>query len=213
MIRELFSKIMNEYFNIKTRVSYSALSKEFGLIRNGVVRMEYGSDVTVAGFSPIDDYEFLYNTRLVKDPSITTDKNFLKFNKGERLSIIAHELGHYDFYCNAPSSECLRRRMLWNITHYMDRDYLDSLLEGGADIKVLEYLTRYKYDDKRTARLKKWNLMKELHADNKAIDSGYGKELLSMLKKAHKKWRSRLADENVIIKRIKNLEYKMEMKE
>lgn len=213
MVIELFSRIMDEYFSIKTRASYSELSKEFGLIKNGAVRMEYGSDVTVAGFSPIDDYEFLRNTRLVNDPRITTDKKFLKFDKGERLSIIAHELGHYDFYCNAPSPGCLRRRVLWDLTHYMDRDYFDSLLVGGADIKVLEYLARYMHDDKRRARIKKWNLMKELYADNKAIDSGYGKELLSMLKKAHKKWGSRLADKNIIIKRIKNLESKLEMKE
>lgn len=213
MIRKLL-KILNTditdlYFNWKTRKYYPEISKEFSLIKDGTVKMKYGTYVSVAGLSPIDDYEFSYNARLVKKPTIITNNGFLDFDNAEKLSIIAHELGHYDFYCNAPSLGCVKRRVLWNSIYYTDRDYFDYLLANGADIKILDYLSKYIHNDKRKARIKKWNLLKELYADNKAIESGYGKRLLDVLNKLYERFGLRITDKDVVLKRIKNLEEKL----
>ncbi|MBM3199554.1 hypothetical protein FJZ53_01365 [Candidatus Woesearchaeota archaeon] len=222
MIKKL-SKILNTdikdlYFSWKTKKCYPKLSEEFSLIKDGTVKMEYGSYITVAGLSPVDDNEFSYNYRLVKKPVLITSRLFLDFNNPERFSIIAHELGHYDFFCNAPSLECLKRRMLWGLVHYyMDSgyfgslysDYLVSLSAEGMNTKILDYLSKYVHNDKRKERIKRWNLLKEVYADNKAIDSGYGKALLDVLNNLHEKFGSRISENDVLSERIKNLEEKL----
>lgn len=209
MIYKLFSNIRDKYFNIKTRVSYPTLFKRFPVIKNGEVKLEYASDAYIAGFSMFDNYELFCHNRVVKHPVLTINSSLYKLNKDETEPVIAHELGHYSFFQNI-SPEKLRRRALWAMAYEFNFNKPKFLhcLDDVTDPASIRYLLRYMEDGKRIARLEKLKFMKEIYADNKAVESGCGNGLLVFLKKIYEK-NDTLFDNELLHERIKNLESKL----
>ena len=182
------------------------LFKKFPAIKNGEVKLEYASNANIAGFSMFDNYELFCHNRIVKHPVLAINSSFYKLNKDEAEPVIAHELGHHYFFQNISPAK-LRRRALWNMVYKYNSKFLQCL-DDVTDPASIKYLLKYRQDEKRMARLEKWDLLKEIYADNKAAESGNGNDLLKFLKKYHEK-NNPTTDNEMLHARIKNLEEKL----
>jgi len=112
----------------------------------------------------------------LKGITICASDNYFTLPFDEKLSGIAHELGHVKHDTKSLNPKRLYRDDEWS-----------------KQVFGLNSLPPHK-----AARIRKWALMRELYADAQAASKGYGMSLLSVLK------RLKPSPENVA--RIKNLE-------
>lgn len=119
----------------------------------------------------------------------------------EKEAAIAHELGHYVHNVkksyNAKRAERMRG---WNKSLKM---YASKSLKEMLDLDERE---KHKFE-----RLEKWYIMKEIDADNKAANAGYGKPMLLTLKKLSKNKYEHISPvyQKEMTMRINNLEDKI----
>lgn len=99
--------------------------------------------------------------------------NYFKLPFEEKLGIMAHELGHVQHRTRTLNPKRMYRHLKW----YRNLEDAVALSE----------------------RLKKWKLLKEIDADTQVANKGYGKGLLSFLKRISPVTQN-------LNKRIKNLE-------
>ncbi|MBM3199558.1 hypothetical protein FJZ53_01385 [Candidatus Woesearchaeota archaeon] len=92
-------------------------------------------------------------------------KKFLTLSKGEMRAVIAHELGHYERL-----KDYSRKRFI--LTNLRDEEFFNYAKEGKTQGKY-----KHRFD-----MLKKWSLLHEIDADNKALKAGYGEPMLNILK-------------------------------
>jgi len=122
-------------------------------------------------FQPLEKERYLKSITIY-----ATDKYFtLSFE--ERLSGIAHELGHMLHDTKVLNPKKLYRDELWS-----------------KQLKDLSNVSKYKAE-----RLKKWAMLREVHADTQAAIRGHGEGTLTILKRLQPKTKE-------IHARISNLE-------
>lgn len=111
-----------------------------------------------------------------------------------REAIIAHELGHYCQITKNFNARRFKRQVRWaecSDFYYNHRDITD----------VLKFLNKKHVH--REKRVQKWFIMREIYADNKALEAGYGYGILSLLKS----YRGIYFDSKESDERINNLEH------
>ncbi|MBM3199555.1 hypothetical protein FJZ53_01370 [Candidatus Woesearchaeota archaeon] len=130
-----------------------------------------------------------------KDPVVLVGRIFFSLEDSEKEAIFAHELGHYCTMRNY-SVERLKRTSMWT--------YRSSFYEASHALAN----KRFSHEIKR---LQKWTNMREIDADNKAAEAGYGKEVLQALKKTcEESWENcSMIGQNSLLARISNLEKKL----
>lgn len=211
---KLFDKMREEFAEKHVRKLYSKVVKRFLNINRDDIKVEYLPDYDYVGISVLDYYKLIIMDELVKKPTLKAGPDFLRFSEEEKEATIAHELGHYEHDIKG-MPEGIKRRTLWAVTirlyHQIDDPSTLDTLAGLTHIKTesAKRILNFFNKESRFARLQKWNQMCDLDADNKAIDAGYGKGLLSALRKIYDKEYPRIVRPDYLLERIKNLEEKV----
>lgn len=133
--------------------------------------------------------------------SLVIGLQFYLLTDEEKEAAIAHELGHYIHHVKKSYNAKRVERMLgWNKSLKM---YSFKSLKEMLDLNEGE---KHRFE-----RLQKWYIMKELDADNKAINAGYGRSMLLTLKNLSESEYEHIGPvyQKEITARIKNLEEKL----
>lgn len=133
--------------------------------------------------------------------SLVVGLQFYLLTDEEKGAAIAHELGHYIHYVKKSYNVKRVERMIsWNKSLKM---YASKSLKEMLDLNERE---KYRFE-----RLQKWYIMKELDADNKAINAGYGKSMFYTLKNFTEREYEHICPvyQKEMTMRIKNLEGKI----
>ena len=180
---------------------YSKVVEKFPEIKESKIKLSYSGLFDYVCFLIIDEKKFIEEKKVVIDPSITTGPKFFDFTEEEKETSIAHEIGHYARYKKNLNKKKIKQTLKRNSTvqQYAYNSAFQLLEERGFEA------------DHKLRRLKKWYLLEELYADNKAIEAGYGKPLLKILQKHFANYFSNLSSfhKKELDIRIKNLEEKL----
>lgn len=165
---------------------YSKVLKKFKSIELGELKMLYLQDLDKYAELSAGEYGSF----------IVIGRKFFSLGKREMGAVIAHELGHYKKIRHYSHDRFI-------ITNLRDEELVSYAKQG----KNLPETYNHRFE-----RLKKWCLLHEIDADNKAAKAGYGKPILNILisfAKAyeHKELHHILKEQ--IDDRIKNLEEKL----
>ncbi|MBM3199559.1 hypothetical protein FJZ53_01390 [Candidatus Woesearchaeota archaeon] len=107
------------------------------------------------------------------DPSIRLGNQFLMLTPNKKRTVMIHEIGHYIHKLKKhPSIERAKRlsRFTNEANFYNSHPYISSAL------RFLSSKEKHKM-----GRLQKWFIMKEVYADNKTFEAGYGEHMLELL--------------------------------
>lgn len=178
---------MTESKTKQLKDEYLKVVKNFRDVKPGDIKTEYLFQMPdYLGLFPLINDEGRY------EPIIIAGRYFFEVDKKKRAACLAHEIGHH-YRCKDYTSKALQR-----VTqHYSE---IPCYMEHHAD--VLGH---------RMERLRKWSLAYEIYADNKAVEAGYGKPLLSFLQKIISEYYEFLPfiAKSTSKDRIKNLEEKI----
>lgn len=133
--------------------------------------------------------------------SLVVGLQFYLLTDEEKEAAIAHELGHYTHHV----------KKVYNINRIRKFQEWNKNLKMYASKSLKEMLDLDKKEKHMFERLEKWYIMKELDADNKSINAGYGKSMLLTLKNLSKSEYEHIEPvyQKEITIRIKNLEDKL----
>lgn len=166
---------------------YSKVLKKFKSIELGELKMLYLQYLDKYAILSAGEYESF----------MMIGKRFFSLGKGEMGAVIAHELGHYE-----KTRHYSRDKLI--ITNLRD----EELVSYAKQDENLPEAYRHRFE-----RLKKWCLLYEIDADNKAVKAGYGMPMLNILEsfaKTDKYENMPKILKDQIDDRIKNLERKIE---
>ncbi|MBM3199560.1 hypothetical protein FJZ53_01395 [Candidatus Woesearchaeota archaeon] len=129
---------------------------------------------------------------------------FFLFKDREMEAGIAHELGHYEHAMKSYNDNRILR-----MKRFFEQTAKYAMPNLSTSIKLL-FNKKHKH---RWKRLQKWYIMKEMYADNKAFEAGYGAYVLADLKVLMPFLYSQKGTSELTFKeteaRIKNLEEKL----
>lgn len=210
-----FLEIINKYMSRSLKKSYLEVVKKFPSIQEEDISIIYKPGEYVA-IRFKDLFELVYGGRSTKKAVIYFDPYFSKVycREDEAKAIIAHELGHYEHKTRG-SLKAFRRRMLWDLVYDTfhevhsgnNKIMLENLRISNSSLD--KYVFKQLQDEKRLARLEKCQQLEELYSDNKTVEAGYGKAMLSVSKKMFNRDKD-LGPDPFFEARIKNLEEKLE---
>ncbi|MDP2908872.1 MAG: hypothetical protein Q8N77_03625 [Nanoarchaeota archaeon] len=148
---------------------YRKVVKKFPEIDEKDVSITFDFFAGYVAFTSIDAKKFILNGEVVVKPTLYVGPNFFLLSDREMEMAIAHELGHYKRE-RGYSNNVLRRK-----TNFI------KTMHNYSSMHLEDYLCACKKEGHKIERLKKWNMLNELYADNEAVRAGYYKELLSFL--------------------------------
>lgn len=128
--------------------------------------------------------------------TLAAGNKFLTLPENLKESIIAHELGHYCHVTRRYTPEKDLRYKKWIF-------YLNFYYKHKTATDILKFFS--KKHRRRAVRIERWYLLTEIHADKKALESGYGQGIIDALKF----FKDFSSDKESVDKRIKNLESKL----
>ncbi|MBM3199564.1 hypothetical protein FJZ53_01415 [Candidatus Woesearchaeota archaeon] len=166
---------------------YEEVVKKFPHIKESDIKPEFDPDYGVCGLGYKLDLNNYHDWET--DYLITAGYSFFEMPKDLQEGVLAHELGHY---CHAAKHQNFMRF----VRH---RRWINESKERLTN-KMPESKGTH-----RDTRMKRWYLLSEMHADNKAFEAGYGKQLLDALKFL----RSTSLVKEYVDKRIENLELRL----
>lgn len=152
-LKEILDLIKEKFPEVKVEIEHECVDKNTCplYVRIITTRIYFPGFV----FSPLEKERYLKSVTIC-----ATDRYFtLPFE--ERLSGIAHELGHLLHYTKVLNPKRLYRDEQWS-----------------KQLKDLSMVSEHKAE-----RLKKWALLRELYADKQAAIRGYGEGILNILKR------------------------------
>lgn len=148
---------------------YRKVVKKFPEIDEKEVSIAFDFLAGYVAFTSIDTYKFISHGEIAVKPTLYAGPSFFLLSDREKEMAIAHELGHYKREKGC-STAVLRRK-----TNFLKNmhDYSSMYLE--------DYLCACKKEGHKIERLKKWNALNEVYADNEAVRAGYYNEMRSFL--------------------------------
>jgi len=190
----------------EARRSYLKVLEKFPNIKKGEIGTESASSL----FRPFSVLGLRMNTEKWpasdKRPkaNLVVGLQFYLLTDEEREAAIAHELGHYTHHV----------KKVYNINRIRKSQEWNKNLKMYASKSPKEMLDLSEREKHRFERLEKWYIMKELGADNKALNAGYGRSMLLTLKNLSENEYEHIGPvyQKEITMRIKNLEEKLEGK-
>lgn len=151
---------MSNYLGIKQELEniYLKVVEKFPEIKKEGIKIKY--DPARHGFAFIDKKYFsrLFSKNLRVHATIIAGDLFFRLNYAMQEANMAHELGHYKDSARNLNPNRIIRRVRWN-----------------KEADDYEKLSKDKW-------LRKWNILQEIYADNRAAEKGYEIPLLAFLK-------------------------------
>lgn len=150
---------------------YLKVVKKFPQIKESEITIKYPTNV-IAGITLVQGKNGFHG-RLDASKFFFDDYQ-LGFTDEEREAVIAHELGHYDYYKKNFNSRRINRIVKWNNKSHLYDEFPTFFYMVGLFSKR----TR-----RNIKRLEKWYMMTEMYADSKAAEAGYDRQISSALEK------------------------------
>ncbi|MBM3199553.1 hypothetical protein FJZ53_01360 [Candidatus Woesearchaeota archaeon] len=180
IIGDTIIKIMNlEEIPDAEKQKYTKIFKSFPDIKDDDIALTYASYVP---YAKLRTYEA--DGKIIKTVIVLGLFFYELFDDEEREAVVAHELGHYIHRKNRSISEAkeLSDKFYELESYYKRRDSEEKV--------VITYTDEEKH---RIKELQDIHNAYEFYADDKAIKSGYGEQILSSLEKIAEKHYNRLS--------------------
>lgn len=175
-IEEMYSKMLENFSMEGTELerTYLRTLENFPEIRRGDIQIKYLISIDYALMLVVDPYKFVYENEVVVDPMIIIGDKFLESDEQEKEAMLAHELGHYDYYTKNLNPYRFSRLVKWTDKSELYDKYQIFFDIAGFFSKRINH---------KVKRIQKWYLLTEVYANRKAAEAGYGKHMISAMKK------------------------------